>query len=60
MGNATISEIIKEFIYQKLIFFNIIFRAYENFREKRKLAKLRKIVIEKKEKERKRNSRILK
>ncbi len=30
-----------------------VFRAYENFREKRKLEKLRKIVIEKKEKERK-------
>ena len=29
-----------------------IFRAYEDFREKRKIEKLRKIAIEKKEKER--------
>jgi len=44
---------IKKISFQKLINFILqpIFRAYDDFREKRKIEKLRKIAIEKKEKE---------
>jgi len=45
---------LKKITFQKVLGFLLepIFRAYENFREKRKLEKLRKIAFEKKEKER--------
>jgi len=44
---------LKKITFQKVLefFLDPIFRAYENFREKRKLEKLRKIALEKKEKE---------
>jgi len=46
---------LKKITFQKVLdlLLEPIFRAYENFREKRKLEKLRKIALEKKEKERK-------
>ena len=46
---------LKKITFQKVLGFLLepIFRAYENFREKRKIEKLRKIFFEKKEKERK-------
>ena len=45
---------LKKITFQKVLGFLLepIFRAYENFREKRKIEKLRKIFFEKKEKER--------
>jgi len=45
---------LKKITFQKVLelLLEPIFRAYENFREKRKLEKLRKIALEKKEKER--------
>ena len=45
---------LKKISFQKIINFVLqpIFRAYDDFREKRKIEKLRKIAIEKKEKER--------
>ena len=45
---------LRKITFQKVLGFLLepIFRAYENFREKRKLEKLRKIAFEKKEKER--------
>ena len=45
---------LKKISFQKIINFMLepIFRAYEHFREKRKIEKLRKIALEKKEKER--------
>jgi len=45
---------LKKITFQKVLelLLDPIFRAYENFREKRKLEKLRKIALEKKEKER--------
>ena len=48
-------ENLTKLTFQKVINFVLrpIFRAYEDFREKRKIEKLRKIAIEKKEKERK-------
>ena len=48
-------KILKKITFQKALdlLLEPIFRAYENFREKRKLEKLRKIALEKKEKERK-------
>ncbi len=46
---------LKKVTFQKVLdlLLEPVFRAYENFREKRKLEKLRKIALEKKEKERK-------
>ena len=46
---------LKKITFQKVLdlLLEPIFRAYENFREKRKLEKLKKIALEKKEKERK-------
>jgi len=46
---------LKKITFQKVLdlLLEPIFRAYENFREKRKLEKLRKIALEKREKERK-------
>jgi len=46
---------LKKITFQKVLdlLLEPIFKAYENFREKRKLEKLRKIALEKKEKERK-------
>jgi len=46
---------LKKITFQKVLDFLLepIFRAYENFKEKRKLEKLKKIAIEKKEKEKK-------
>ena len=46
---------LKKITFQKVLdlLLEPIFRAYENFREKRKIEKLRKIALEKKEKERK-------
>ena len=48
-------KILKQFTFQKALNFLLepIFKAYEDFREKRKIKKLRKIAIEKKEAERK-------
>ena len=47
-------KIVKKFTFQKLVNFLLrpIFRAYDDFREKRKVERLRKIAIEKNEKER--------
>ncbi len=47
---------LKKFNFQNVLNFILqpIFASYENFREKRKIEKLRKIALEKKEKERKR------
>ena len=44
---------LKKFTFQKVLSFLLepIFKAYEDFREKRKVEKLRKIAIEKREKE---------
>ena len=46
---------LKKVTFQKVLdlLLEPVFRAYENFREKRKLEKLKKIALEKKEKERK-------
>jgi len=46
---------LKKVTFQKVLdlLLEPVFRAYENFRQKRKLEKLRKIALEKKEKERK-------
>ena len=46
---------LKKITFQKVLdlLLEPVFRAYENFREKRKLEKLKKIALEKKEKERK-------
>jgi len=48
-------KIIKKISFQKIINFMLIpiFRAYDDFREKKKIEKLKRIAIEKKEKEKK-------